>query len=123
MNQMLNNIEQDTKRRDWKTQSVGEWENKQKISSIISKIERWFYQIKEVSLDLNIYNLNQDQFDCPNLFEFMVHMKLVENASLKYPIIINNEWMVIDWRHRICKAILKGDRTIKAIMILDSSVI
>jgi len=90
---------------------------------MINDIERGFYKTKEVKIDLQVYNLSQDFFECTNLFEFLVHMELVNKAQIKYPVIVNREWRVIDGRHRICKAIMKWHKSIKWIMILDSKVV
>ena len=93
------------------------------IATLINRIEQWYYQTRKIDLSIDIYNLKTDGFKCDNLFEFLTHYELVKNSDLNYPVIINNEWQVIDGRHRICKAILKWDKKIKAIQILDSTVI
>lgn len=120
---MLEVIKINEKRWDWKAQFVWEWETKEQISSIINRVEAWYYKTKKVKLDLTIINLETYTFSCPNIFEFMTHYRLVENANLDYPILINNLWQIIDWRHRLCKAILQGKKNINAIQILDSSII
>lgn len=48
---------------------------------------------------------------------FIYHAKRIENTSLKHPIILDDTGCVADGWHRICKAILKGDTTIKAIRL------
>ena len=52
----------------------------------------------------------------------MTHVKLVQDADLSYPIIVNRRGSIIDGRHRLCKAILEWHKTIKAVMIMDSDV-
>ena len=108
---------------DWKAQSVWEEDESIAIATLINRIEQWYYQTRKIDLSIDIYNLKTDGFKCDNLFEFLTHYELVKNSDLNYPVIINNEWQVIDGRHRICKAILKWDKKIKAIQILDSTVI
>ena len=120
---MIENIKLNLKKWDWRSQSVWEWENKEQISVILSRIDSWYYITKKVELDLQVYDLSSSSFDCPDLFDFLIHYKLVENANLKYPIIINKDWKVVDWRHRICKAILKWHKKIKWIMIMDDSIV
>jgi len=120
---MLKPINLALKNRNWKAQWVWEWENKIIIPELINRIESKYYQTQEVTLDLEIFNLRTDNFTCSTLFEFLVHYRLTQEANLKYPVIINNEWQVIDWRHRICKAILQWKKSIKWIQILDSNVI
>jgi len=52
-----------------------------------------------------------------NLSDFMFHMKRIESASLDYPIILSPDGIIIDGYHRICKAIMKGLETIKAVRL------
>jgi hypothetical protein len=47
-----------------------------------------------------------------NLRDFIAHCKLVNEADLSYPIILNEDGAVIDGKHRLCKAILDGRETI-----------
>jgi len=120
---MLDNIKQEVKKWDWKSQNIWEWDNKEAIATLISRIDRWYYKTKEIEIDLKVHNLATDNFTCNSLFDFLTHMQLVKNAKLKYPVIVNNRWEVIDWRHRICKAIMQGKKSIKWVMIMDCSVI
>lgn len=120
---MLKSIEINMGRWDWKTQLIWEWENQMNVSSLISKVERGYYKTRKVKININVYDLSNSSFHCPDLLEFLTHYKLVENANLDYPVIVNNQWIVIDGRHRICKAILLWKKSIKWIQIMDSSVI
>lgn len=120
---MLKNIELDLLRWGYNRQTVSNENEEIDIPSLIQKIKDWFYETKKFKYNIEAFNLATDNFKCDNLFEFLVHYKLTENAELKYPIIINNQWQVIDWRHRICKAILKWKKEIDAIQILDSTII
>jgi hypothetical protein len=104
------------------------WMNRQQvwwlpIPNLIQRIKDWYYKTKECKLNLEIYNLADTGFKCSNLFEFITHYKLTENSDLKYPVIINRLWQVIDWRHRICNAIMLWIKEIDAIQILDSEVV
>jgi len=119
---MLENIEKNIKTWDWKWQSTW-WDDSINIGTLISRIDNWYYQTKEVELSIDIIDLSTYSFGCPNLFEFLTHYKLVENADLSYPVIINQAWQIIDWRHRLCKAILEWKKTLKGVMILDSNII
>lgn len=122
---MLEPIEIDLKRWGYNRQTVWVTEDSEGITipQLIQKIEDWYYQTKKLKYNIEAFNLRTDSFDCNNLFEFLVHLKMTENSNLKYPIIINNQWQVIDWRHRICKAILQGKKELDAIQILDDTVI
>ena len=51
----------------------------------------------------------------PTLREIARHCKKINNVSLKYPIILNADGSLMDGGHRLCKAILKGHKTIKAV--------
>ena len=120
---MIKAIEEELLSWGFNRQSIWEGENIIDIPFLIQKIEDGFYKTKKFKYNIEAYNLSKDSFDCDNLFEFLVHYKLVENADLSFPIIINNMGQVIDWRHRICKAILLWKKEIDAIQILDSTVI
>ena len=122
---MLDNIEYNLKTWDWKSQTiwkVNEEDEALLVPVLIGRLERWYYQTKEVEIDLSVINLSRYGFSTDDLFDFMTHYKLVENADLKYPVILNRRWIIIDWRHRLCKAILQGKKKLKWIMILDSDV-
>ena len=115
---MIKNIEIATLEYDWKSQLCW-WVD---IANVLGKIERWEYKTKKVKLNIEHINLTEYNFTVNDLFDFMIHYKLVENASLDFPIIINKKWIIFDWRHRLCKAILAWHKTIDAIMVLDSNI-
>ena len=54
-----------------------------------------------------------------NFKEFVTHCKRVQDADLQYPIILGDDGSIIDGYHRIAKAILNGDSTIKALRIQE----
>ena len=122
---MLENLEQELKSWDWKWQTIWSyttWEKWPPVSVILNRLESNFYVTKEVEIDLSVINLTNYSFEVNDLFQFMTHYKLVENADLQYPVILNKKWVIIDWRHRLCKAILQWDKKLKWIMIMDSEV-
>lgn len=122
---MIENIEYNLKTWDWKSQTiwkVNEEDEALPVPVLIGRLERWYYQTKEVEVDLSVIDLSKYAFTTNDLFDFITHYKLVENADLKYPVILNRRWIIIDWRHRLCKAILQGKKKLKWIMILDSDV-
>ncbi len=49
-----------------------------------------------------------------SLRSFLEHVKLVRDADLSYPILLNEDGYIIDGRHRLSKAILTGRKTIKS---------
>lgn len=64
-------------------------------------------------------DLSIDVFECGSLSDFIFQCKRVNEVSLDYPIILDNNGRVADGTHRICKAILEGRETIKAIRLLE----
>lgn len=120
---MKKSLKKSLERWNWRAQSIWEWEDKLFIPQLINRIEGGYYKTKNVKLDLKVYNLQNDSFQCENLFEFLQHYMLVQEADTAYPVIINNMWQVIDGRHRICKAILMDKKSIKAIQVIDSSIV
>ena len=108
---------------DWKRQVIWWWDNSISIPNLISSIESWYYQSEEFMLDLKSLNLDMYDLKSRDLYDFIIHSKLVEKANLDYPVILNRKWYILDWRHRIVKAILSWIKEIKAIRILDSDVV
>lgn len=62
-------------------------------------------------------NLNQCPFDIECLDDFIYHANRLKNVDLNYPIIIDKYGCIADGYHRVCKAILEGYKTIKAIRL------
>lgn len=119
---MLDNIKQEVKRWNWKKQRIWDWEDSVSVSNILWNLESNYWITKEVELDLEVFDLTSNSFKCEDLFEFMNHYELVRSANLKYPIILNRRWQILDGKHRLCKAILTGKKKLKGIMIMDSDV-
>lgn len=66
----------------------------------------------EVPLDhLNVYN-NYTEL---SLREMVMHFAAVNAADLSFPIILDEDGIIMDGRHRIMKALLLGEKTIKAV--------
>jgi hypothetical protein len=68
------------------------------------------------------------EFDCPicalsidrtiggmKIYEFVQHMKMVLDADLDLPIILDQHGSIFDGRHRAAKALLDGKESIKAV--------
>lgn len=72
---------------------------------------------KVFNFPLAAINLWEKPFSCNNLDYFIFQMQRVQKADLKFPIILDSNGQVADGWHRVVKAILKGDRTIKAIRL------
>lgn len=61
------------------------------------------------ALDLAVYYKNL------SLREMVMHFQAMENADLDFPIIMDEDGLIMDGRHRIMKALIEGKTTIKAV--------
>ena len=52
----------------------------------------------------------------------VMHMKAINDADLKFPIILDEDGELMDGRHRIMKALLTGKKTIKAVRFDENPV-
>jgi hypothetical protein len=68
-----------------------------------------------ISIKLSEIATDEDFWSIPNCESLAQHMKLVEETSLEYPIILSEENRVMDGLHRVAKAYLKGYDEIKAV--------
>jgi len=60
---------------------------------------------------LNVYNT----YEKITLREMVTHINAVNNACLDYPIIMDEDGEIMDGRHRIMKAMINGNESIKAV--------
>ncbi len=51
----------------------------------------------------------------PTCRAIAAHARLIEETDLKYPIILSANGRVMDGMHRVAKACLRGDKSIKAV--------
>ena len=70
--------------------------------------------LKVFKIPLNHLNVYYT-YEKLTLREMVMHMKAVNEADLKYPIILDEDGDVMDGRHRIMKAIKTGKKSIKAV--------
>lgn len=70
------------------------------IETIAEIDERWWFQHEE---------------DPPTPRGIALHIRLVEDASLDYPIILCEEGRLMDGMHRVVKALSRGETHIKAV--------
>lgn len=70
-------------------------------------------------LDLPLWavDLTDKAFSADNLSQFIFQCKRVQECSLDYPIILDDCGQIADGYHRVCKAIIEGRETIKAIRL------
>lgn len=69
------------------------------------------------NLPLWAVDLTDSAFSADNLSQFIFQCKRVRDCSLEYPIILDDFGQIADGYHRLCKAILEGRETIKAIRL------
>lgn len=68
--------------------------------------------VMEIPLDhLHVYQT----YERLTLREMVMHMNAVNAANLDCPIILDEDGELMDGRHRIMKAMLLGEKTIKAV--------
>lgn len=72
-------------------------------------------KLKPFEIPLASIEVGHLPWDMNDLEDFMYHKRKVEQADLKYPITLNDKGVIIDGYHRICKAIMRGNKTIKAV--------
>jgi hypothetical protein len=72
-------------------------------------------------MDMPLWNINLtiEPFESKQLYDFIFQCKRVMRCSLDKPIILDNYGQIADGYHRVCKAILQGKETIKAIRLLE----
>ena len=116
-------IKQWVKLWDWRRQSIWEWENRITIPNLLALIDNWHYQTELIDFDVNSIDMSWYNFTSEDMYEFLVHSICIDKADLSYPIILNRKWYILDWRHRVAKALKEWIKKIKAIRILDSDVI
>lgn len=75
--------------------------------------------LQVMSIPLQHLNIS-DTYSCLTLREMAAHVEAVNNSNLKYPIILDEDGEIMDGRHRLIKAILQGNKTIKAVRFQEN---
>ena len=83
------------------------------------------YQVSELieaSKDLEVFEvktadifLNYESPCANNLVSFIEHCKRTDAADLKHAIILSPCNYILDGKHRVAKALIKGNKTVKAV--------
>ena len=68
--------------------------------------------VKEIPMDHLAIDVNINGMKAR---EFVSHMKMILDADMSYPIILDEDGKVFDGRHRIARALLEEHGTIKAV--------
>jgi len=70
------------------------------------------FEVMEISLNhLNV----ADSYDHLRLRDMVSHMRAVLSADLSKPIILDEDGEIMDGRHRVMKALLNNEPTIRAV--------
>lgn len=72
-----------------------------------------------VDIPIDYLNINC-VYEKLNIREIVMHIKAVNDADLSKPIILDEDGELMDGRHRIMKAILLGNQTIKAVRFQEN---
>ena len=81
-----------------------------KIADVVDKakdLKQFKLPLKHLCIDRTIGGMS--------LREFVGHMRLVLDADLSYPIILDEDGSILDGRHRVAKALLEEQGSIKAV--------
>lgn len=97
------------------------WHKPQEQMAILGRhswnVARLFELSKDLPvMDIPINHMNiAYSYDTITLRDFVMHMQAVNDADLTKPIILDEEGNIMDGRHRLMKAILTRQETIKAV--------
>lgn len=69
-------------------------------------------------LDIRGVDIGVNPWGDQSIKTIVSHMRRVNDAEMKYPIVLDNTGYICDGWHRLVKAILNGDETIRAKRLL-----
>lgn len=92
---------------------IDKYDNRYNVLKLIEESKKY----KEFDLPLIGIDLSKLPWDIDCIDDMIYHIDRINNTDLKYPIILDYRGCIADGWHRICKAILSGDKTIKAIRL------
>ena len=89
-----------------------------RLLELSAEFEPFDVTLKSIQeLDMNFWY--QQENDVPTCRSIAHHAKLIKETDLKYPIILSADNRVMDGMHRVCKAYLLGQKTIKAVQFKE----
>jgi hypothetical protein len=100
---------------------IKEWASPNDQTCTIGRLSWSVSRLFELSRDLPVMVVPLDHlnvyhnYEKLTLREMVMHMKAVNNADLSKPIILDEDGEIMDGRHRIMKAMLTGETTVKAV--------
>lgn len=71
-------------------------------------------------IDLMSVNLDVKVWEVDNVFDFLSHVKRINEADLTLPVIVSAEGWILDGWHRIAKAVLLGNDGVKAVRFISN---
>ena len=85
------------------------------VDGVLDVTRLWYLSkdLKVKSAPVDVIRTDEWTYWCANLKDFLGHMKQVLEANLDYPIILSDEGIIMDGRHRLAKAIWLKHKTIK----------
>lgn len=83
-----------------------------KASTLYEEVKK--QKLKAFNCPLASIDLSRNHFDLENMNDFIFQCKRVYMCDKKKPIVLDNLGRIADGYHRVCRAILDGDTTIRA---------
>lgn len=83
--------------------------NDYSVSRLIDFSKKYKTETVDIRCIDKYYTFLDEKYD---IVDFVNEIKRIENADLKYPILIHNGF-IMDGKHRLAKAIWQGKKTIK----------
>jgi len=74
---------------------------------------------KTFEIPVSSINLSMKIWDIDSFYQFIHHAKRVSDVDMSNPIILDEKGVICDGWHRVAKAILNNDESIKAIRMND----
>ncbi len=68
---------------------------------------------------LNLVDKEDDYWGIGSLAEFIEHSKRTQAADLSKPIIVSSGGRIMDGLHRVCRAVLDGNKSVEAVQFED----
>ena len=80
-------------------------------------VSRLFALTKDLDvMDIPLTHLNiYYKYESLTLREMVMHLNAVKDSDLSFPIILDEDGELMDGRHSIMKALMDGEKTIKAV--------
>ncbi len=100
---------------------IEQWGGTEKQYAILGKHKWNVSRLLQLTKDFPVMNIPLEHLNIYytyknlSLREMVMHMRAVLDSDLNYPIILDEDGEVMDGRHRIMHALLKGKKKIKAV--------